>query len=232
MNSIMYRVANNGNYFDNKKMARAAGFWYLAFTLLGAFTYMVVDEKLLAPGDASATLGNINSNLMLFWLGFGALLLGYICFILLASALRMLFKPVSTGLGNLMVVFVFAGIVIVLVGRIAGVAALNEISNDDVSRYFAFQANAEMAAGLFWGLWLLPLGLLILKSNLIPEAIGVLLLAACVCNLAVFALYFFAPALLPAAEPALMITGMIGEFSLILWLLIKGVKTQKQSAGF
>ena len=216
--------SDNSDNSANKKAARTAGLWYLAFTLLGAFSYLAVDAKLLTPGDAAATLDNITSNLTLFWLGFATLLAGYGCFVMLAMALRKLFRPVNIALGNLMMVFVLAGIVIVLLGRTACVAALYETEINNASRYFAFQADAEMAAGVFWGLWLIPLGLLILKSNLIPNAIGILALAAGVCNLAVSGLYFLAPEQLAAVLPALTAAGMVGEFSLILWLLIKGVK--------
>jgi len=85
-----------------------------------------------------------------------------------------------------------------------------------------------MAAVIFWGLWLLPLGLLIFKSGFIPKIIGILLLAACVGNLIDFGMFFFAPPeISEVVLPVVYIVGMLGEFGLVLWLLIIGVKVRE-----
>ena len=128
-----------------------------------------------------------------------------------------------------MVIFVLAGTAIVVIGRIAGVAATVVNNTDNATFLLAFQSNSEMAAELFWGLWLLPLALLILKSNRISKIIGILLLAACAAHLAVFGLYFIAHDLWAATESALLVIGMIGEFSLVLWLLIRACLISSQN---
>lgn len=40
--------------------------------------------------------------------------------------------------------------------------------------------HGEMMAALFWARWLLPLGLLAVKSGFMPKVLGFLLLGACV----------------------------------------------------
>ncbi|MCL2817847.1 MAG: DUF4386 domain-containing protein, partial [Clostridiales bacterium] len=91
-------------------------------------------------------------------------------------------------------------------------------------KLLTFYETGTAAAVIFWGLWLLPLGLLILKSNLIHKIIGFLLLGACVANLVDFAIHFIAPNTPEIVLNLCYIIGMLGEFGLVLWLLIKGVK--------
>ena len=70
---------------NNKKSARIAGIWYLAFILLGAFAIMFVDDTLTVTGDAAATIANIRSNSVLFCFGTVAYFAGFVCFILTAN---------------------------------------------------------------------------------------------------------------------------------------------------
>ncbi|MDA3955581.1 DUF4386 family protein, partial [Oceanispirochaeta sp.] len=79
----------------------------------------------------------------------------------------------------------------------------------------------------FWGLWLLPLGLLIFKSGFIPRIIGILLICACVCYLIDFFFYFFFPSLIAIADLPLSLVETTAEVVFILWLLIKGVIKKK-----
>jgi len=79
-------------------------------------------------------------------------------------------------------------------------------------------------ATIFWGLWLLPLGMLVLKSDLIPKTLGVLLITACFCYLTDVFVFFFFPSYFAATFSALGFVVSLAEVSFILWLLIKGVK--------
>lgn len=210
---------------DNKKTARIAGFWYLAFILLGAFAIMFVDERLSVAGDAAATIANIRANGMLFGFGIAAFIAGYVCFILTANALGRLFKSTDSRLTLLMKIFVFAGTALVLACKIAQLVAVIAHAENLLTVY----EKGSVAAGIFWGLWLLPLGLLILKSNLIPKVIGILLLGACISNLADVGVFFFAPGTPEVVMSVIYVIGMLGEFGLLFWLLIKGVKEQKNN---
>lgn len=210
---------------ENKRTARAAGVWWILFIIIGSFSYLVVDEKLLVPGDAAATLGNIDSNTALFLAGIAVFLVGYACFILLARALCKLFKTVDFRLTRWMMGFVIAGTALVLIGKFAEIAAVKAGSMEDAASLFNLRVNLEMASELFWGLWLIPLVALIFKSNLIPKVIGALALIAVAYHLAVF-VGFFIGATDVSAQPVFAALGMIGELAIVLWLLLKGVKAQ------
>jgi len=209
---------------SNKKTARMAGLWWLLFCIIGPVSYMIVDGQLLVSGDAAATVANINSNPALFWGGTAAFLAGYACFILLAAALRKLFKPVDSVLTKWMTGLMIAGTALIVIGKIAEIAAPYAGNIEDAACLLNLRTNIEMAGELFWGLWLIPLVILIFKSNLIPKVIGVALLLAAVYHLAAFAGFFIAGRDI-SADPALVMFGL-GEFVMVLWLLVRGVKTR------
>src|SRR5579863_2700629 len=83
---------------------RAAGFWYLILTLIGAFRIVYIPDK-LPVADAEATAGNMVAHEWLFRLGMVTELVAGIILILLASALYRLFKCVDRYLARLVVLF-------------------------------------------------------------------------------------------------------------------------------
>lgn len=78
--------------------------------------------------------------------------------------------------------------------------------------------------GIFWGLWLFPFGVLVMRSGFLPRVLGILLIVACFSYLA----WSFRKLLLPRyASVVGRITTIpegIGELSTMFWLLIAGAK--------
>jgi len=77
---------------------------------------------------------------------------------------------------------------------------------------------------IFLGLWLLPFGLLVIESKFIPKIIGILLVVGCFAYLLDSFIGLQLPQYREVASSILMLPLAIGEFSIIFWLLIKGVK--------
>lgn len=80
---------------------------------------------------------------------------------------------------------------------------------------------------IFWGLWLIPFGLLVYKSGFIPRILGVLLLingAGYIVESLRFLLFQRSDYLI--VRQFTFVT-YFGELIMMLWLLIKGVKVQK-----
>jgi hypothetical protein len=78
---------------------------------------------------------------------------------------------------------------------------------------------------IFFGLHLLLLGYLIIKSGFIPKIIGVLLFVAGIGYLVDSFAFFLYPSYESVKDIFQMIVilpGVIGEFSFTIWLLIKG----------
>ena len=92
--------------------------------------------------------------------------------------------------------------------------------------FFKINDYGMLTLEMFWGLWLIPFGLLVYKSRFIPRIFGVLLVIAGIAYMhASFATILFPSYSAFLNKPTLLLVA-IGEISIMLWLLIKGVKTQ------
>lgn len=211
---------------DNIWIGRTAGIWWLAFILITSISYMFVDGKLLIIGDTVATIRNINSNQILFWFGVAAFIIGYMCFIFLAKTFYKLFISIESKLTKWMIQFVISGTVLVIIGKVAEIIAAYIGSIKDATYLLSLRNNIEMVCELFWGLWLIPLILLIFKSNLIPKIIGGALILTVFYHLTSFVV-FFTSGLDVSTNEVFIILGL-GEFIMTLWLLIMGTKKGKE----
>jgi hypothetical protein len=81
---------------------------------------------------------------------------------------------------------------------------------------------------MFWGLWLLPFGLLVYKSDFIPRIFGILLFIAGIAYMIDSTIGILLPNYSSFVKYPTILLAAVGEISITLWLLIKGVKTQEQ----
>lgn len=225
-----------------KKTARVVGILYIIMAVSLIFSGLVVDQKLYVPGDAVATVSNILASEQLFRLGFVSNLVGQILLLFLVHALYELFKSVDKGQARLMVILVVASVPVAFLNALNQYAPILLLKGTRYLSVFNLPQLQTLAmvfldiynhgtiiAEIFWGLWLIPLGLLVYKSGFIPKTLGVLLIIGCFGHLISFISVFLFPSystiLTPIAE-----TAMIGELPIFLWLLIKGVKDQQLTA--
>jgi hypothetical protein len=82
----------------------------------------------------------------------------------------------------------------------------------------------------FWGLWLFPFGILVIKSGFFPRVLGILLMVAGFSLLTSSATSIVLPAYEHVVSRAMMPLGL-GEFPIIFWLLIKGAKVPQPHVG-
>jgi hypothetical protein len=86
-----------------------------------------------------------------------------------------------------------------------------------------------LIAQIFFGLWLAPLGYLAYRSGWFPRALGVVLVAACASYLVDLLAAFLFPDLGKAIHGFATILPAIAEPSMVLYLLVIGVKIPKQN---
>ena len=79
-------------------------------------------------------------------------------------------------------------------------------------------------ASIFWGLWLFPFGILVIRSGFIPRVLGILLMVAGSAYLASAFATLVMPQLVPLISPVALPLE-IGEVPIVFWLLIWGAKT-------
>lgn len=101
--------------------------------------------------------------------------------------------------------------------------------NSWVVFYLDMHNKGYHIAQLFFGLWLLPLGYLVIKSDGFPKVIGLFLIAGCFGYLLDFVVYFLLPETSNSLSNYITAPADLGEFSLCLYLLIHGVMGTKLS---
>lgn len=198
---------------------------------------LYVPARLVVSGDAAATVDNVQAAETLFRLGVLSGLVSHTVFLLLALTLYRLFADVDRSWASLLVALVVVDVAVAYLNMVNQLAALQLLSGAD---YLAAFDTAELnalvmvfldihAAGitileLFWGLWLIPFGVLVYKSGFVPRILGILLLVGAVGYLVSFLVHV----LFPTAETIPVVASSIsalGELSIIAWLLVKGVRT-------
>jgi hypothetical protein len=175
------------------KNARIAGLLYIVGSLFGVVRLLYIPSALFVHGNAAATASNIVAHEMLFRSGIVTYLIGSTLWIFVTLALYRLFKDVdhtlavlTVILGSLMVVPLFFvntvnDAVTLLFARGTDFVSVFDKPQREafVLLFLNLHNELDLANGIFWGLWLLPLGLLVYKSRFLPRILGVLLVIAC-----------------------------------------------------
>jgi hypothetical protein len=202
------------------------------------FTLIYLPRKLIVPGNATATASNVLASEMLFRIGIVAALLSSVAFVFLVMALYRLLGGVNKTHASLMVALVLISVAIGFVNEVNNIAALilfrgaeflsafDKPQLDALGMLFLrLRGRGLVVNALFWGLWLFPFGLLVMRSGFIPRILGILLII----NGFAYVLASLTSLLAPAYAAVVNRFAFIpetGELWIMLWLLIKGVRVQ------
>jgi hypothetical protein len=215
---------------------RLAGLLYAIASVPGFFALLYVPGKLIVDGNATATANNIAAHETLFRFGIAADLVGQVLFIFVALALYDLLKGVNPKHALSMLILLLVAIPIAFLNEVNSVAAVTLVHGGDflspfdkpqrdalATLFLHLRGDGFEVAGIFWGLWLFPLGWLVYSSGFIPRILGVLLMIGCFAYLA----NSFTSLTLPRYEE--VVSRWISPLQLVevvfmLWLLIKGAK--------
>lgn len=226
------------------KEARQAGAVYLSLAIFGPFSLIYVPAKLIVRGNAAATASNIANHETLFRVGIVADLFASVLFICAAMALYRLLCRVNRMWALLMLGLVLVSAAVGFLNVLNNVAALTLFRGetflsvlDKPQRealgmlFLRLYGNGNYINELFWGFWLLPLGLLVFQSGFLPRFIGIWLVVNCFGYVTLSLIALLSPQYYGAAfrwaQPVLF-----GELALILWLLIKGAKVPPTNHSF
>jgi hypothetical protein len=197
---------------------------------------MYIPDKVFVRGDATATVSNIAAHERLIRFGIAADLAGAVILVMLTLAFYRLFAGVDRNLA--VQVVIFGGVMPALIYFISVVwdfGALTVMHSDFLSVFDKLQRDAlamlllrlrdhqVTAAEILWGVWLLPLALLIYRSRFLPRFLGVWLFINGIAYVCVSLTGIMWPQyqgrVFNYSQPALF-----AEVALMLWLLIKGAK--------
>jgi hypothetical protein len=225
------------------KAARVAGAVYLSMALTAPFSLIYIPRTLIVQGNANATANNILAHETLFRLGIVADLIGAVIFMLLGMALYRLLSGVNKSHASLMVVLVLVSATIGFMNVLNNIAALRLFRGAEFLTVFdkpQREALAMVFLGLhgqglvineiFWGLWLFPFGVLVMRSGFLPRILGVLLIVNCFAYLGASLTSLLLPEYASVISRAIL-PALTGELWIALWLLIKGAKVQPLAAA-
>jgi hypothetical protein len=220
---------------EPRRAARIAGISYIATFLLAIFANFFVREGMIEPDNAAATVANITGSIGLFRLGMIAFLVIFVLDLVIAWALHMIFREVdhdlSLGAAWFRLVYTtFLGVALVffyqalqLVGD-SGIAAAYTTDQVNAQTMIAVESfsNVWLVGLVAFGVHLVIIGYLLIRSGYVSKVLGFLLIAAGVAygldtvahtlleNYSDYASVFLAAVAIPS---------MIGEGWLGLWLL-------------
>jgi len=224
--------------------ARVAGFIYLFAMALALFSQSFVLGKIIVPGNAAATAGNILAFEGLYRLGIAVDVVTFVTDVVIAWAFYELLKSIDNSLALLGAFLRIADAAILAVVTLNGLMTLRLLSGVGYVQVFEqsqLQGLARLylsARGLGFYIGFVFLGLgsavfayLLFKSRYVPRALPAWgMFASLLLALGSLAVILF-PWFEANASMAFMVPMFFYEVPLGLWFLVKGVRTATVGGG-
>ncbi len=213
--------------------ARVAGFFYFLLFPFGALS-LVARSGIVVKGDAAATAANLLLHETAFRWGVAGDLLSIVSYVVVTALFYELFKPVNTSVALTAAFFSLVGCATQAFACVFELAPFVLLGGDAYSNVFQadqLQALAHMSLkfygpaykiGLvFFGLYNLLNGYLILKSIFLPRFLGVFMV------IAGLPFVIFLTPIGKDLSPFAVAPAAVGEGLLLVWLLAKGVNEER-----
>lgn len=209
--------------------ARITALLYLGLAITGMLGFLLVRPSLYAEGDPGATLANLVDRQGLARAGV-ALEMGIVLTQALAALwFYRLFRPVDRFAAGAIAVFGMVNAVVIL-GSAALLATATQIAADPfgdaattVQLAYVVSENLWGVGALFFGLWLIPMGVCVLRSQHMPRALGWVLVAGGVGYMANGFVTYLVPEAGAAAD-VLVVPATVGELWVIGYLLLRATR--------
>jgi hypothetical protein len=211
-----------------KMTARLAGLAYLGLAIFGVLGNVVIRNRLYVSDDAVATAAKLARHETLARFGIAADLLTVATQLLAALYFFKLFRKVNAFAAGSIAAFGFMNSVAILASTVFTATALKMVvagtAGDPATPFMLYNlSDAAWGTGaLFFGLWLMPMGWLVLRSGYMPRLLGWILMGGGVCYMvSAFVRYLAADA--SSVTNALVVPATVGELWMIGHLLVKGL---------
>lgn len=206
-----------------RRTARLAGLLYLAMVPAGALGFLMIRPRLYDAGSADATLATLAAQETLARVGIGIELCLVVVQALAAVWFFRLFRRVDSFAAGSIAAFGLVNAVAVMVSAaLLGVAldaAIDPSSVGDpagvAQASYSLGGHLWTVGGLFFGLWLVPMGWCALRAGM-PRVLGWVLIAGGVGYVASTFAAYLAPA---AVADVLVLPATVGELWMIGYLL-------------
>jgi hypothetical protein len=230
-------LQNGGDIKALKKQSRRAAALYFLNGLPAPFALLYVPSMLIVRGNATATANNVRDSEMLLRFGMAGELFSATLVIFAVLAFYSLFKAVSAKHARAMLVLMLISVPISYLNLLNDLAAITfargpeflssfaQSQRDALVLFFLRLHNQGLAlAQIFWGLWLFPFGIAVIRSGFIPRFVGIAVMIAGFGYVMSSSVFLFLPASAQSFGQLAQILG-VGELA-FFWLLIWGAKPQ------
>ncbi len=217
---------------------RTLGLVYLLYFLAATASALFM-KGLLVANDAAATAGSILAHADAYRAGLAADLVANALYIAVTVLLCRLLAPAGRRTALVAAAFGLVGCAVQVFGNTFRLATLVVLQGDDwLAPFNGHQVHAAALLGLklhaqtfnsslvLFALFDLLVGCLVVRSTLLPRALGALLVVA-----GLGWLSFLWPPLAATLSPVVMPLGALAEFALMLWLLVRGVDEDADARG-
>lgn len=221
-----------------RQYALVAGLSLILMAVVAGFSYGYIFSTLIVQDNIAITIANIKASEALFRAGILGFVLVLILDVVVAWGLYYVLKPVNKSLSGLVAwlrlvyaaVFGIAFLCLMLALQVIDLSAIEQTVRQALMMLFLRGFGAMWSLSLLvFGIHLLLLGMLVLKSGFIPKIVGSLVILAALCYLVndtanlIFAQY---GQYKPIVEKFISAPMAIGELVLALWLIAKGGKSR------
>src|SRR5947207_5696688 len=220
-----------------KRQSRIAAALYFLNALPAPFALLYVPSVLIVRGNALATANNVRDSETLLRLGMAGELFSSTVVIFAVLAFYALFKAVSAKHARAMLILMLISVPISYLNVLNDLAAMTLARGPAVLSAFdrpqldslcylflRLHDQGFILAQIFWGLWLFPFGIAVMRSGFIPRFVGIATIIAGCGYVISSSVSLFLPASAQRIGDLAMILGA-GELA-FFWLLIWGAKEQ------
>jgi hypothetical protein len=211
------------------RTARTTGLLYLGLAISGGIGFLLIRSRLFVADDPAATLANLVDNEALARAGVAFELLVVVTHALAAAWFYRLFRPADPFAAGGIAAFGLVNAIMVLVSAAMLATALEVALGPAADAAATVQLLYQVSGGLwevgaiFFGLWLIPMGWCVLRSGWMPRALGWVLVAGGIGYVLSAFVRYLVPGV-PGAADVLVVPATVGEFWMIGYLLVHGVR--------
>jgi hypothetical protein len=216
-------------FVEPARYARIGGALYLVIIVAGIVGPLLTRERLVVPGNATATADNIAASPELWRIGIAADVVMQLCDVPVMLILFLLLSPVNKNVALLALLFNIIQTATLVANQQTLIAAQLASAEHPALTDVAIDAYSygEALGLVFFGFTLLGVGYLIRHSGYLPWILGLLAQIAGVGYILNSSMLIVAPEAPELASIALLVPAFVAELSLALWLLIKGVDASR-----
>ena len=215
------------------RTGRVTALWYLGLAITGAIGFLLIRGSIYVDGDPGATATNLTENEGLARLGIGLDLGIVITQTVAALWFYRLFRHVDSFAAASLTALGLVNAVAIMIATAFSATALAVAIGATPAPGGDLAASAQLlydlndttwsVGSVFFGLWLIPMGYLVLKSGTMPRLLGWVLVTGGFC----YVLGAYVGFLFPdsgGVEDALAFPATVGELWIIGFLLIRGMR--------